>query len=58
MEDFIRNHIDAILDVKDLEISDAQFDSIVNSVCNDEELWDYLDSVIFETVAREISNNK
>ena len=56
MKDFLTDYVNMILDVKDLDINDSQFDNIIDSLCNDEELWDYVDSTIFETIAKETGN--
>lgn len=55
MKDFIKDYVTSILEANELEINDSKLDNIVNSVCSDEELWDYVDSVILETIAREIN---
>lgn len=57
MEDFIKDYVNSILEANELELDNSKINNIVNNICNDEELWNYVDSVILETIARETNNN-
>ena len=57
MEDFIKDYVNSILEANELGLDDLKINNIVNNIWNDEELWNYVDSVILETIAREANNN-
>lgn len=58
MKEFIKTYVNSMLEMNNLKLSDSKIDNIVNSLQDDDELWDYVDSIVSETIAREIGEEE
>ena len=54
MEKFLRAYVKNILEVREETVSRMQLTSIVNSLMNNDELWDTFDSFVFEAIDEEV----
>ena len=46
MEDFLTDYVEMMADAKDMELTPNQIQEIVNSLQNNEELWDIFDGYV------------
>ncbi len=50
MEEALKDYVQMISEVKECDLTDLQIIQIVNRLENEDELWNFLDSIIFEEI--------
>ena len=50
MEEALKDYVQMISEVKECDLTDSQIIQIVNRLENEDELWNFLDSIIFEEI--------
>lgn len=50
MERALKKYVKMINEGNEFNLNETQIGKIVNSLQNNEELWDYIDSIIFEKI--------
>ena len=46
MEDFLKDYVEMMADARDMNLSDEQLQEVVNSLQDNEELWDIFDGYV------------
>lgn len=46
MEDFLKDYVEMMADARDMELTPDQIQDIVNSLQEDEDLWDMFDGFV------------
>ena len=46
MEEFLKDYVEMMADVRDMNLSQAQMQDIVNNLSGNEELWDIFDGYV------------
>lgn len=54
MEEFLNNYVQMIAEARELKLNNPQLQSIVNSLQEDESLWDIFDSYVNDAIDEEV----
>ena len=54
MEEFLTNYVQMIAEARELELNNSQIKRIVNSLRDDESLWDMFDSYVNDEIDMEV----
>lgn len=54
MEEFLKDYVQMIAEVRELELNNPQLQRIVNCLRADEELWDTFDSFVNDEIDKEV----
>lgn len=57
MEEFLKDYVQMITEANDIELSESKLQEIVNSLRDEEELWDTVDSFVNEEIARAVKED-
>lgn len=54
MEEFLKDYVQMIAEVRGLKLNGSQLQTIVNNLRNDDSLWDMFDSCINDEIDEEV----
>lgn len=54
MEEFLKDYVQMIAEAREIELNDSQLQVIVNSLREDESLWDIFDSYVNDEIDKEV----
>ena len=54
MEEFLKDYVQMIAEVRGLELNGSQLQTIVNNLRNDDSLWDIFDDYVNDEIDEEV----
>ena len=54
MEEFLKDYVQMIAEARDIELNELELQRIVNSIRDDESLWDMFDSYVNDEIDEEV----
>lgn len=54
MEEFLKDYVQIMAEVREIELNDSQLQVIVNNLREDESLWDIFDSYVNDEIDKEV----
>ena len=57
MEEFLKDYVQMIAEVRGLKLNGSQLQTIVNNLHQEDEIWNTLDSYVMEEIARAVKED-